>query len=146
MVKKITLIMIVVIVILFVIGYLLNELSKYYDISYEKCEGQEITYITKDKEGSLWIKNPKSNITVGSLQIFLDYYLKQYGGKIDYVHGDEVVRELSKKDGNIAFLLPAMRKDELFRTVILDGALPRKTFSMGHSNDKRYYLESRKIK
>lgn len=126
--------------------HLLNELSRYYNISYTETNGQKIEYVTNNKEGYLWITNPKSNLAVGSLQIFLDSYLKEFGGKIDYVHGDSVTRELGRKDGNISFLLPAMRKDELFRTVILDGALPRKTFSMGHGNDKRYYLESRKIK
>ena len=45
-----------------------------------------------------------------------------------------------------AFIFDAMDKNDLFKTVILDGALPRKTFSMGHSYDKRYYLEARKIK
>ena len=99
-----------------------------------------------DKEGYLYIKNPKSNITVGSLQIFLDEYLKEYGGKIDYIHGDDVTKNLSKEDGNIGFILEPMQKNELFKTVMLEGALPRKTFSMGHSNDKRYYLECRKIK
>ena len=66
--------------------------------------------------------------------------------KIDYIHDDDATIKLGSEKGNVAFLLPAMPKNELFRTVILDGALPRKTFSMGHSYDKRYYLECRKIK
>lgn len=127
-------------------NHLLNELSKYYDISYTECFGQKIKYVSKNNRGFIWIKNPKSNLAVGSLQIFLDEYLKNNGGKIDYIHGEEETIELGLKENNIAFLLPAMKKDELFRTVILDGALPRKTFSMGHSDDKRFYLESRKIK
>jgi hypothetical protein len=64
---------------------------------------------------------------------------------IDYVHGDDVLIDLSSKPGNVGFYLPAMSKDELFRTVILDGALPRKTFSMGEAHEKRFYLEARKI-
>ena len=125
---------------------LLNELETYYEISYEETAGQKIDYITKDKEGSIWIRKPKSNIPVGSLQIFLDDYLKNNEGKIDYIHGEDVVRKFAKEENNIGFILPTMKKQDLFKTVILDGALPRKTFSMGHSNDKRYYLESRKIK
>lgn len=125
---------------------LLKELETYYEISYEETAGQKIDYITKDKEGSIWIRNPKSNIPVGSLQIFLDNYLKNNEGKIDYIHGEDVVRKFAKEENNIGFILPTMKKQDLFKTVILDGALPRKTFSMGHSNDKRYYLESRKIK
>lgn len=124
---------------------LISELEKYYQIN-EKGNGQKLTYITSKEEKTIYIENPKSNITVGSLQIFLDEYLKNNKGKIDYIHGDEVTREFGSKDGNIGFLLPKMEKNELFRTVILDGALPRKTFSMGHSDDKRFYLECRKIK
>ncbi len=126
--------------------HLMDKLKEFYDVSYEECDGQKIEYITKDSNGFLWIKNPKSNIAVGSLQIFLDEYLKENGGKIDYVHGDDVTKELGSKENNIGFLLEPMKKEELFKTVILDGALPRKTFSMGHSNDKRFYLEARKIK
>ena len=65
--------------------------------------------------------------------MFLDEYLKENPGKVDYIHGEDVTKELT-------------HKSELFKTVILDGSLPRKTFSMGHSYDKRYYLEARKIK
>lgn len=126
--------------------HLMNAFEKYYDISYEECEGQKIEYVTGKEEKYLWIKNPKSNIAVGSLQIFLDEYLKENEGKIDYVHDDDATKELGRKEGNVAFLLPAMEKNELFKTVALDGALPRKTFSMGHSDDKRFYLEARSIK
>lgn len=125
---------------------LFTELEKFYDISYEKTTGQKVDFVTSEKEETIWIKNPKSNIPVGSLQLFLDEYLKTHEGKIDYVHGEDVTKELGRKVGNVGFILEAMSKNELFKTVTLDGALPRKTFSMGHSNDKRYYLEARKIK
>lgn len=78
--------------------------------------------------------------------MFLDEYLKDHEGKLDYIHGDETTRSMGKEANNVAILFEAMPKEELFRTVILDGALPRKTFSMGHSYDKRFYLEARKIK
>lgn len=125
--------------------HLLEELNKYYDINEDKI-GQSFRVVTKDIDKTLYIKNPKSNIAVGSLQIFLDEYLKENKGKIDYIHGDETTKNMAKEEGNIGFLFDAMEKNDLFKTVILDGALPRKTFSMGHSYDKRYYLESRKIK
>ena len=64
---------------------------------------------------------------------------------VDYIHGEESVKALSKKDGAIGFIFDGMAKNQLFKTVIFDGALPRKTFSMGHAVDKRYYLECRKI-
>jgi hypothetical protein len=61
------------------------------------------------------------------------------------VHGDEVVCDLGALKGNAGFYLPAMGKDQLFKTVIVDGALPRKTFSMGEAHEKRFYFEARKI-
>ena len=124
---------------------LVEELTKYYTIN-EKGNGQEFELITSDGVKKLYIENPKSNIAVGSIQIFLDEYLKYNSGKIDYIHGDDVTKELTLKGNNVGFIFKPMKKEELFRTVILDGALPRKTFSMGHSYDKRYYLEARKIK
>ncbi|MBQ3469069.1 MAG: DUF1015 domain-containing protein [Bacilli bacterium] len=128
------------------VNHLIDELSKYYEISYDECDGQKMTMITKDEEKDIYIKNPKSNIAVGSLQIFLDDYLKDNPGKVDYIHGDDATRKLAQGDNNIGFILPAMKKTDLFKSVIVDGALPRKTFSMGHSDDKRFYLEARKIK
>ena len=125
--------------------HMLNEFKKYY-ITSENGNGQKIEYVYNGHKGCLYIENPKSNLAVGSLQMFIDEYLKQYGGKVDYIHGEETTESLGSQEGNIGFLLPKMHKSELFKTVILDGALPRKTFSMGHSYDKRYYLEARKIK
>lgn len=92
------------------------------------------------------ITKPTSNLTVGSLQTFLDGYLAENRGKIDYIHGEDVVKNLCKSPDSIGFLLPSMTKSELFPTVIKDGALPRKTFSMGHANDKRFYCEARVIR
>ncbi len=124
---------------------LVEELNKYYTIN-ENGNGQEFELVTSDGVKKFYIENPKSNIAVGSIQIFLDEYLKNNSGKIDYIHGDDVTKELTLKGNNVGFIFKPMKKEELFRTVILDGALPRKTFSMGHSYDKRYYLEARKIK
>ena len=68
------------------------------------------------------------------------------GVSLDYIHGAEVVEELTRRPKAIGFLLPPMKKEELFPTVIHDGVLPRKTFSMGEAHDKRFYLEARKIR
>lgn len=93
------------------------------------------------------IIRPDCNLPVGSLQTFLnDYLITHPTTKIDYVHGTDILAELSTKSGNAGFYLPAMHKEELFKTVILDGALPRKTFSMGEAKDKRFYMECRWIK
>lgn len=96
--------------------------------------------------GILEIKHPSSNLPVGTIQAFLDPFMKEVGAeKIDYVHGGDVVQRLGSQAGNAAFYLPAMSKSALFKTVILDGALPRKTFSMGEAREKRFYMEARKI-
>jgi hypothetical protein len=92
------------------------------------------------------VNRPSCNLPVGTLQDYLDEYLKRSAGKkIDYVHGDDVLESLGKADGNIGFYLPCMPKSDLFKTVILDGSLPRKTFSMGEAREKRFYMECRRI-
>lgn len=107
---------------------------------------QYFKYIVNEKEYTAYIHNQTSNLTVGSLQKFLDNYLSENNGKIDYIHGIETVKKLTEQKNSIGFILPDMSKNQLFPTVIKDGALPRKTFSMGHAQDKRYYIECRKIK
>lgn len=109
-------------------------------------EGHQIRYIIGEKKGVVTVPNPTAQLEVGTLQSFLDKYLEEHGGKIDYIHGEDVVAKLSAAANSIGFLLPSMGKDQLFPTVIFDGALPRKTFSMGEANDKRFYLEARKIR
>ena len=108
--------------------------------------GHPIAYTWAGGSGYLNVPNPRVQLAVGTLQNFLDAYLKENGGEVDYIHGDKVTDDLGAKPGNIGFKLPAMGKDQLFKTVIADGVLPRKTFSMGHAEDKRYYVEGRKIK
>jgi hypothetical protein len=96
--------------------------------------------------GVIEIANPSSNLPVGTLQSFLDVFLKDGGAeKIDYVHGEDVTVKLGSQPGNAGLYLPGMSKSDLFKTVILDGALPRKTFSMGEAREKRFYMEARKI-
>jgi hypothetical protein len=92
------------------------------------------------------IAEPTANLPVGTLQTFLDGYMKAGGAReIDYVHGAESVTSLGRKPGNVGLYLPGMAKEDLFRTVVLDGALPRKTFSMGEADEKRFYLEARSL-
>lgn len=110
------------------------------------ADGQRILVCNNGQKKELRFNAAVSNLPVGTLQSFLDAYIAENGGRVDYIHGNEVVEALSSKPGNIGFLLEAMPKEELFKTVVLDGALPRKTFSMGHAWDKRFYLECRKIK
>jgi hypothetical protein len=96
--------------------------------------------------GVIEIDQPASNLAVGTLQPFLDNFLKEGGAEmIDYVHGADVLERLALQPDNAGFYFAGMHKSELFKTVILDGALPRKTFSLGHAREKRFYMEARKI-
>lgn len=107
----------------------------------------EIEFVTKDDKGHILISNPRWNLEVGSLQAFLDAYCKDHPEvEIDYIHGDDVVRNLGSKPGAMGLLLPVLSKHDLFKTIILEGVLPRKAFSMGHAEEKRYYVECRKIR
>lgn len=106
-----------------------------------------IAFVHGDKAGYLWAETPCFNLDVATLQSFLDHYLKNNpDAEIDYVHGRDVVERLGRQENNMGFILSPMDKGELFRTVILDGALPRKTFSMGEAEDKRFYLECRSLR
>ncbi len=109
-------------------------------------EGFEVKWYIGEECGTVMLDKAKSQLAVGVLQGFLDAYLKEHEGEIDYIHDDDALIGLAKQENAIGFLLPAMEKSQLFRGVIADGILPRKTFSMGHSREKRYYLEGRKIK
>ena len=107
---------------------------------------QSIGVISPQGYGVVEVSNPYSNLPVGTLQAFLDDFLAHGGAeKIDYIHGEDAVYKLGQLPGNIAFYLPGMDKSDLFKTVILDGALPRKTFSMGEAYEKRFYMECREI-
>jgi len=109
--------------------------------------GHIIPFILGGRYGILSIGNPVSNLAVGSLQSILDELISRNPGiGIDYIHGDDVVTELGSKPGAMGFYLPVMSKHDLFPAVKLDGVLPRKTFSMGEAEEKRYYLECRRIR
>lgn len=115
---------------------LLQKLEKEYG-----GKGHIVKYVTSDGEGEVELSDEKSKLAVGALQSFLD----KEGVEVDYIHGDDVCRRLGAKEGNVGFLLPKPSKSELFGSVIKDGALPRKTFSMGEANEKRYYVEVKRL-
>ncbi len=121
---------------------MLADLGEYYETSeYVSGISQELVLVSGKRTETVQVLNPSSNLTVGTLQKFLD----DKGYDLDYIHGDDVVRKLSDRSDAVGFILPCPKKSELFETVILDGALPRKTFSMGEANEKRFYLEAKKI-
>ena len=122
----------------------------------------KLFYILKTKLLKLFIKRntiyyingteklslvPTSKLPVGTLQSYLDDYLKENPSvEIDYIHGTVEVERLCKEENAVGFIFDGMEKSDLFAAVDQDGSLPRKTFSMGHADDKRFYIEGRKIK
>lgn len=108
-------------------------------------DAQKFTCICGENESEISVK-PTGALPVATLQSFLDEYLKGKDMKIDYVHGIENTRKLCREHNAVGFLFEGMLKSELFIAVSKDGSLPRKTFSMGCADDKRFYLEARKIK
>ena len=115
----------------------------------ETAEAEEGDYVIPclagGKNGYLIIKKPSAGLPVGALQNAIDVLVQEEGLTVDYIHGEKTVRSLSEDPKNAGFLLPAMDKFALFPAVASDGALPRKTFSMGEANEKRYYIETRSI-
>ena len=106
-----------------------------------------LPFIMEGTFGLISVENPSSGLEVGTLQTLLDELVRANEHiEIDYIHGEDVVTGLGSRKGCMGFYLPVMSKHDLFRTVILDGLLPRKTFSMGEAEEKRYYLECRRIR
>ena len=105
-----------------------------------------IPCLAGEQRGTIIVEGPSAQLEVGVLQNALDVMVKERKSvDIDYIHGTKALESLSAEAGNAGFALPAMDKFMLFPAVAADGALPRKTFSMGEANEKRYYIESRYI-
>lgn len=109
-------------------------------------DGFAVEYVMGAERGTLYLDRARGELAVAVLQEFLDKWMAENESEIDYIHGDDEVAQLAQQENSIGFLLPSMEKHQLFRGVISGGVLPRKTFSMGHAREKRYYLEGRKIK
>ena len=107
--------------------------------------GLLVDWQSGERQGTLFLDKEKGTLPVAILQPLLDRFLSESGGSIDYVHEESTAVKLAKRIGSIAFLLPKISKDDFFRSIVMDGVLPRKTFSMGHAWEKRYYIECRRI-
>ena len=126
---------------------LIGELKNYASALCGTEAAQSVVAVFGTEEEEIRFEQPSAQLTVGTLQAFLDDYVQEHkGAEVDYIHGEESLRKLAAKENSVGFLFEGMKKEQFFKTVICDGTLPRKTFSMGHANDKRYYLECRKIK
>lgn len=125
---------------------LIKGFTDYCGGEYNGDDAQRFTLILGEEKRELSVK-PKSKLSVGTLQTFLDEYVKKHTQvEIDYIHGIDSVEKICKRENALGFIFEGMKKEELFDAVRLDGSLPRKTFSMGHAADKRFYIEARKIK
>lgn len=123
-----------------------DELLKFLETKYSAPDGYEVQWYSENRNGVIYLNKEFHQLPVGVLQLALDEFIDENDGVIDYIHGEDVLVGLSQKKNNIGFIVPTIEKDKLFKTVMLDGSLPRKTFSMGHASEKRYYLEAKKIK
>lgn len=109
-------------------------------------DSQKFTCVYGENVREISVK-PTAKLAVGTLQAFLDDYIKEHeGAEVDYIHGEASLKKLAARENTVGFLFDGMQKSELFAAVNADGSLPRKTFSMGHADDKRFYIEARKIK
>jgi len=102
----------------------------------------KVKFVYGETQDEIVLKNTSSNLAVGAVQNFID----KMGYDADYIHGDDTTKRLAAKENAFGFILSSMEKESLFETVIKDGALPRKTFSMGEAHEKRFYIEAKKIK
>ena len=124
------------------------NLEEAQDIVAENRDRHAFALVLGGKYAVCIVEAPEYTLTVATLQAFLDHYLLRDNpdARVDYIHGEKSVTELGSRTGCVGFYLPAISKHELFKTIVLDGALPRKTFSMGEADEKRFYLECRRIK
>lgn len=109
-------------------------------------EGREVELMTASGRETLSIAELTIGELIGRCEDFCKKFTERHGGYIDYIHGDEQCIEMSSRAGCAGILLPRMEKSELFTSVMQTGPFPKKSFSIGHGNDKRYYLECREIR
>ena len=104
-----------------------------------------LRWVSRGQEGTVGVRADCIGDMLTFLQAFLDGYICKTGCEVDYIHGEDVVRTLAQENRRLGLILPAMDKSELFATVTTKGVFPKKSFSVGHARDKRYYLECREI-
>ena len=117
----------------------IEEVPTFHSTADLSAKGHSIGFITKDRCGVLVFDNPAHDLEVETLDEIIDDY------SVEYEHDPEIVEKLGKKQGNTGFFLPSLKKSEFFSLIKKKGVLPRKSFSLGKENEKRYYIEVRKI-
>lgn len=111
----------------------------------ESATEQTFGYCDEHGYATYTLTDPVASIPAGTLQAVIDA-LVDAGREVDYIHGADATSEIGSRAGNLGLFLPAVPKDSFFASIVSDGALPRKTFSLGEADDKRYYLEARSIR
>jgi hypothetical protein len=115
-------------------------------VNSQNKDPQIVGIIHNNEPCTMEVLEPSSILPVGSLQQYLDNLLIRFPEiDLDYIHGEQVLLDLCRQTGNIGFFLPGINKSNFFKSIVKDGPLPKKTFSMGKAHDKRYYFECRKI-
>ena len=118
--------------------------------------GEEfVEYLKSSLSGDLKVKvvcsGKETYINVPSLTplaiLEIQKAIDSYKGvECDYIHGEEHLLAIEKEKGGVAIVMPKIEKGDLFKYVLKNGVLSRKAFSMGEAEEKRYYIEARKIK
>ena len=109
-------------------------------------EGHRFTVVSAGREETVTVRNPEGAIPCETIQRFLDAFLADHPeAEIDYIHGEGSLRALASRPGCVGFLLPEIDKHTFFADVERLGVLPRKTFSMGEADEKRFYMEAKEI-
>lgn len=121
----------------------ISEAKKYFADDIGK--GKAITIVTHDVTETIELADMTLGEIIGSCESFCKAYIERFGGRIDYIHGDEECIGMAGKEHDAGILMPRMEKSELFTSVYKSGPFPKKSFSIGHGPDKRYYLECRII-
>ena len=109
-------------------------------------EGHRFTVVAADGEETVVVASPEGAIPCETVQKFLDDFLSRHPeAEIDFIHGEDSLRTLAGKPGTVGLLLPEIDKHSFFADVERLGVLPRKTFSMGEADEKRFYMEAKRI-
>ena len=128
-------------------SHFFQEAQRYWsEVSKKNGELHEIICITREGKMSIGVRGLTIGQIIGAADAFFASYTTTYGGEIDYIHGDDTVVELAMQENCAGILLPSMDKAELYPSILKSGVFPRKSFSIGHAQEKRYYLECRKIR
>ena len=106
--------------------------------------GQSVTILAGKREMTIDTGLPLGKLVALADELLTDW-AREHGGLPDYIHGDGEARALGQTAASLGLLLPRLEKSELFPYITEHGPYPKKSFSIGHARDKRYYLECRSI-